>query len=208
MVRWPFGSVDVQSPVYAASIQATINNPSTVLKLSLTGDLALSLSLNSELTPGAILLVEVTSDTTARKVTFGTGFSSPVLFGVASKTFVHAFEYDGVSFVLMGAAVENVDSQAPAYAATLAVTVVSQKTILKPAQMTGAMTINLTLDPALKAGALLLLQASSDTTARDITFGTGFTSPVLAGVISKTKNQTFIFDGTNFLPLGASLQIN
>jgi len=100
------------------------------------------------------------------------------------------------------------DLQTPVFAATLAVSVTNQVTILEPAQMTGAMTINLTIDPGVRTGAKLYLKASSDTTARDITFGTGFSAPVLAGVISKTKTIAFFYDGTAFLPCGAGLQIN
>jgi hypothetical protein len=100
------------------------------------------------------------------------------------------------------------DTQTPAYAATLAVSINNQLTILEPATLTGAMTINLTLDAGLKAGAIILLKHTSDGTARTTTFGTGFSAPAQVGVISKTFTQSFMYDGSAFLPMGAALQIN
>lgn len=101
------------------------------------------------------------------------------------------------------------DLQTPAYASTLAVDIKQQVTCIHlSAAMTGAMTINLTIDSQVSPGAIIHLKAASNTTARDITFGTGFNAPVLTGVISKTKVQSFIYDGTNFLPMGAALQID
>lgn len=92
----------------------------------------------------------------------------------------------------------------PAYSATLAVTITDQLVILKPAAMTGSMTINLTLPPDLHIGAMLLMELLSDTTARTVTFGTGFTAPTLAGTISKTNSYMFVYDGTSYVPMGAA----
>ena len=70
------------------------------------------------------------------------------------------------------------------------------------------MTVNLTLDQSVRAGARILFIALSDGTARTVTFGTGFTSPTLAGVISKTKAIEFVYDGTTFKPTSAGVQID
>jgi hypothetical protein len=99
------------------------------------------------------------------------------------------------------------DLQQPAYAATLAVTIDNQVTILDPAILTGNMTINLTLDQGIRAGALLLCELTA--TATEVTtFGTGFTSPTLTGVAGKTKVMGFIYDGTSFKPWAAGYQID
>lgn len=101
------------------------------------------------------------------------------------------------------------DSQAPAYAATLAVTLTAQYTFLTTAAaLSGAMTINLTLDQGIRAGARLFCKFLSDGTARDVTFGTGFSAPVLAGVISKTKTIELVYDGTSFKPVALGVQID
>jgi hypothetical protein len=101
------------------------------------------------------------------------------------------------------------DVQSPAFAATLAVTLTNQLTILLPGQMTGAMTVNLTLDQGIRAGARLIVTAASDGTARNITWGTGFSmATALAGVISKTKSIEFVYDGTSFKPTSGGVQID
>lgn len=77
-------------------------------------------------------------------------------------------------------------------------------------QVTGNITINLTIPTTgyvLKAGAKLFLKVNTVGT-QTTTFGTGFTAPTITGVAGKTFTQTFIFDGTNYLPQGAALQIN
>lgn len=99
------------------------------------------------------------------------------------------------------------DLQQPAYAATLAVTITSNVTILDPAILTGNMTINLTIDSEVQRGAILQCQLT--TTATEVTtFGTGFSSPTLTGVAGKTKVMTFMYDGTSFKPSAAGYQID
>ena len=101
------------------------------------------------------------------------------------------------------------DLQTPAYTATLAVTIQNYVTLLEPATLTGAVTINLTIDQGVKAGARIIYKALSDGTARATTFGTGFQMTAgMAGVISKTKCIEFVYDGTSFLATGAGVQID
>lgn len=99
------------------------------------------------------------------------------------------------------------DVQTPAYAATIAVTVNNAKTLLNIAQLTGAATLNLTIDGDLPAGAELIVKAQSDGTARDLTPGTGMTGTAIAGVISKTKYATYVYDGSTFVHT-ATQQVN
>ena len=96
----------------------------------------------------------------------------------------------------------------PASAANITVNVRKLLTILKPTQMAAAMEIDLVLHKDLRNGARLLLVAQSDGTARNVTFGDGFTAPVLAGVISKTKAQCFVYDGNSFIAEGAAIQLD
>jgi hypothetical protein len=81
-------------------------------------------------------------------------------------------------------------------------------TIITPGTLTGALTLNLTLDQNVRAGARILFIALSDGTARTTTFGTGFTSPTLAGVISKTKAIEFVYNGTAFIATSVGVQID
>lgn len=101
-----------------------------------------------------------------------------------------------------------VASQTLTYAASVALKVDNSVSFFSVA-MTGALT--LTIDSASKAlvpGTVIHIKGSSDGTARTITFSTGFTAPALAGTIDKTKVQSFIYNGSTFLPLGAALQID
>ena len=101
------------------------------------------------------------------------------------------------------------DIQAPAaHAAAPAITITNGKTFLTLPTMTGAVTLNLTIDADLEAGAELIVQAKSDGTARDITPGTGMTGPVVAGVISKTKVTRYVYNGTSFVNTSLALQID
>lgn len=94
------------------------------------------------------------------------------------------------------------EKQAPDYAATLAVAVKQMHTFVQPAELTGAATINLTIDPQVTAGAQLHLKLDADATARTVTLGTGFDAG-LASIAVKAASiafMTFTYDGTAFVP--------
>jgi hypothetical protein len=95
----------------------------------------------------------------------------------------------------------------PVFAATLAVTIRSNKTILDPGTLTGAMTINLTIDSEVPIGSELIVQTTSNAT-EVTTFGTGFTAPTLTGVAGKTFQTLFIYDGVTFKPVATPRQID
>ena len=110
-MMWPVGKADVLSPAYAATIAVTIVNRKTIIKLALTGNATLDLTLDSEISrstaPGAELQLEVSSDGTARTLTLGTAIDGPNIVGVISKTFTQGFELsdDGI-FKPVGLAVQ------------------------------------------------------------------------------------------------------
>lgn len=94
----------------------------------------------------------------------------------------------------------------PAYAATLALAPTKSRNIVKLA-LTGACTVNVDVSKS-APGDKLIFKVGSDATARDLTFGTGITGPVMAGTINKIKTQEFIFDGEAFIATGALVQID
>ena len=74
-------------------------------------------------------------------------------------------------------------------------------------EATGNRTLDLTNDSELKAGARLLVKSKTNGTQTTI-MGTGIDGPNIVGVAGKTKTQGFTYDGTTFLPDGASVQID
>lgn len=94
------------------------------------------------------------------------------------------------------ATVETLD-----YAATIAADVNNTMTIFTVA-MTGAVTLNLTVEENTKVGSMLIVKAGSDGTARTLTPGTGMTGAAVSGTISKTKALTFVYDGSTFVHVG------
>jgi hypothetical protein len=99
------------------------------------------------------------------------------------------------------------DVQTPAFAATIAVDIKDRMTILAPAILTGNTTLNLTVDPELTAGALLLVKVKT-TATETTTFGTGIDSAVVTGAAGKTWTQLFVYDGALFVPAGTKQQID
>lgn len=92
-------------------------------------------------------------------------------------------------------------------AATIALEITNTKTIAS-VSLSQAATINVTPEDDLPIGSELHLKVTSDGTARDVTLGTNITGPTLAGTISKTKVQTFVYDGSAFLAAGAVIQLD
>lgn len=94
-----------------------------------------------------------------------------------------------------------------AYAASIEINPTESRTIAT-VDLTGNATLDLGADAKPQVGDELIVKASSDGTARDLTFGTGFTAPVLAGTINKTKVISLVYDGSTFIASGAAVQID
>lgn len=71
-----------------------------------------------------------------------------------------------------------------------------------------AATLKLGGKAAPQVGDEIILKVTSDGTARDLTFGTGFVAPVLAGAGNKTKTITLVYDGGDYIATGASVQLD
>lgn len=206
-----FPTAESQAAAAAAVIAATVERFATVI---VVGDLeenaTLNLTIGDDVPVGALLLVRVGNDAThAFSLTPGTGLSGNVIMGEKGVDKSQLYLFDGESFVATTAK-EVLDGVklTPEVGATTAVAVANQKTIVDLGTLTGATTVNLTIGANVPVGATLTLIAKSDTTARDVTPGTGFTGPVLAGVISKTKAQSYIYDGEKFIAMGAAVQLD
>lgn len=100
------------------------------------------------------------------------------------------------------------ESIAVAYAGTMAAEVKNSETIITVANLTGAGTLNLTVNEAVRKGAVLTLKTSADATGRTLTFGTGFTAAAYAIGASKSVCISFKYDGTNFVQCAAPAVLN
>lgn len=104
---FPFGEADVQELAYAVTQAVEVKNAKTILKFAtLTGDTTLNLTITLQLKVGSTLLVKVPATANADDLTFGTGIDAPAIVGVAGKTKTQGFEYDGQTFVPVGAVVQ------------------------------------------------------------------------------------------------------
>jgi hypothetical protein len=101
---FPFGHADLQQPVYAATLNVVINDILTILDPGiLTGAMTINVTFGVSPRIGTMLFVELTA-TATEVTTFGTGFTSPTVTGVAGKTKCQGFIYDGTTFKPMGVA--------------------------------------------------------------------------------------------------------
>jgi len=91
---------------------------------------------------------------------------------------------------------------ATAFTAINAVTVVNTLTTL-----TGNASITITPSSELLVGSRLYMKLKT-TAVETFTFTSGIVAPVVTGVAGKTWSQGFWFDGTNFIPMGAKIQID
>jgi hypothetical protein len=97
-VAWPFGNVDLQQPVFAATLAVTITDHFTILDPGiLTGAMTCNLTIDKNVRAGALLFLEITT-TATETFTPGTGFTAPAFAGVSGKTKCQMLVYDGVTF--------------------------------------------------------------------------------------------------------------
>lgn len=108
IVRWPFGAASVEVMTEKGNNEITVVNTLTIVdgvSVAATADRTLKVTADSELEIGARLIVK--SKTTAtEKLTPGTGMKGEVITGVAGKTMVAEFIYDGSAFIQSGKSIQ------------------------------------------------------------------------------------------------------
>lgn len=108
IVKWPQGAATVLL-MTAVGVQAydIINNLTIVDGSSVvaTDNRTLNLTADAGLTPGARVIVKTTS-TATEKLNPGTGVKGEAITGVAGKTFVAEYVYDGSGFVQTGKSIQ------------------------------------------------------------------------------------------------------
>ena len=89
-----------------------------------------------------------------------------------------------------------------------AITITDQVTYVSTLPtLTGNANITVTTSSQIVAGALLHLKVKT-TGSETFTFTSGIIAPVVTGSAGKTWTQSFWYDGTQFLPCGAKIQID
>lgn len=73
--------------------------------------------------------------------------------------------------------------------------------------LTANATISVTAGTGLKAGSILML-AIKTTSTETTTFAGSIVAPVVTGSAGKTWAQSFVYNGTNFYPCGAKIQVD
>jgi len=210
---------DYQTPTYAASIAITTlaNAEETIVKVALTGNLTLTVGTTNPLIGDKLILI-LSSDSTARTITYSTGFATTSTSDTlaVSSTGTAMFRYNGDTWDKVSSINPSgtpggsgsspaVTYASPAYAATLALTPAAGDSRYTVGQLTGAMTINITTTN-LSAGNIVSFVFSADGTNRVVTFGTGMkSSGTMTVVASKFGGISFQYDGTQLVALGREI---
>lgn len=106
----------------------------------------------------------------------------------------------------------NMDYQAPAYAASIAIATKPQcsNTLVAITLVGGALTLTIGVGTATTApfvGDRIEFLIKSDASIRIVTFSTGFQpANTLSTVASKTVSATFVFDGTGWQEMARAIQ--
>ncbi|HQL71206.1 MAG TPA: hypothetical protein PLA77_10265 [Bacteroidales bacterium] len=100
------------------------------------------------------------------------------------------------------------EAQSPTVTETTAIEINRQTTAVNLGELAASITLNATIGSDVERGAKVMVKASSGAVAKDVTFGTGFTSPTMAGTINKSKAMTFMYDGSAFIPVAAAVTLN
>ncbi len=90
-----------------------------------------------------------------------------------------------------------------------AIDIVNQLTIIDGVSTpaTADRTLNLTIDEGVMAGAEIVLKTKTAAT-ESTTPGTGMTGAAIVGVAAKTFTVRYVYDGSTFVQIGASAQID
>lgn len=105
ITRWPFGAATIVAlAVATGAVALEIVNSKTIVDgtgVAATGDRTLNLTIDSGVEAGAELIVK-TKSTATEKLTPGANMKGEVITGVAGKTQVVEYVYDGTAFIQTG----------------------------------------------------------------------------------------------------------
>jgi len=108
IVKWPFGDASVAVLTASGDQNVDVYNNLTVVdgaSVIATAARTLNLAISPTVTVGARLIVK-TKTTATESLACGTGVTGVATVGVAGKTKVAEYVYDGVNFIQTAAAVQ------------------------------------------------------------------------------------------------------
>lgn len=108
IVKWPFGAATILMMVAVGVQDFGIVNNLTIIdgqSVIATDNRTLNLTPDAGLEPGARVIVKTTSSGT-EKLNPGVGVKGEAITGIAGKTFVTEYVYDGNSFVQTGKSIQ------------------------------------------------------------------------------------------------------
>ena len=107
-VKYPFGNASTASLTATGAQAITITDQMTFIDgvtTQATGNRTINLTIKEGVKAGATIHLRNKTNGT-ETTTFGTGMTAPTLTGVAGKTFVQKFIYNGTSFFPTGASLQ------------------------------------------------------------------------------------------------------
>lgn len=107
LIKAPFGAGSVITLLATGTSTVAVSDQETYIAsaVTATGNCTINLTIDSKVTPGARLYLQVTG-TGTETITFGTGIVAPVVTNAAGKTWTQGFWYDGTRFLPMGAKIQ------------------------------------------------------------------------------------------------------
>jgi len=107
-IKYPYGAATVEALAATGTLAVTISNQVTILDGVTTpssGNRTVNLTISDEVIKGAVIVAKIKTAGT-QTCTWGTGFTAPTMTGVAGKTIVVQFMYDGTAFIQTGAEIQ------------------------------------------------------------------------------------------------------
>lgn len=200
----------------AIKLVAREGNDLHICYAALTGAMTINLTF-TDLIQFQKVFFHFIADTTARVVTFGTGFITVAPYGLVGSTLTVpissnatvACQYDGTNLRVVSVTCEGrgETTESPAYAAAIEVTDQSaKKHVVSPAQLTGALTLNATAVTKHLVGDEFVFHFSTDGTQRIVTFGTNILSSGTVTIpANKTATARGFFNGTSICITGREI---
>ncbi len=95
------------------------------------------------------------------------------------------------------------EKQEPVFGVVIAVDVAQMDSFIQPGELTGNVTVDLTVDERVTCGAKVHLKLVADAVERTVTLGAGFDAAAAAIVVAAdaTVFKSFVFDGTTYVPI-------